>query len=221
MCLNRPGNNYVCACPMGYELAADYRSCVVPEAFIMFARRQEIKRISLQSKHMDIIPVGGGIESIAAFDYSMSDNRIYWVDSKQKSVHRAFMNGSAPEHIIEFGVDLPEGVAVDWIASNVYWTDFGHSRIEVARVDGSARKVLVWKDLLQPRSIALNPGDGTMYWADWGKAKIERAGLDGSKRSIVLDQCGRANGLTIDYIDRRLYWVNTGKEGVFKEVFQA
>lgn len=70
------------------------------------------------------------------------------------------MNGSSLEHIIEFGIEYPEGMAVDWIAKNLYWTDIGTKRIEVARLDGKSRRVLIWKDLSNPRSIVLDPPEG-------------------------------------------------------------
>ena len=70
------------------------------------------------------------------------------------------MNGSALEHIVEFGLDFPEGMAVDWVAHNVYWADTGTNRIEMSRLDGSNRKVLVWTDVANPRSVALDPPDG-------------------------------------------------------------
>ena len=70
------------------------------------------------------------------------------------------MNGSSLDHIVEFGLEFPEGMAVDWVAHNIYWADTGTRRIEVARLDGSSRKVLVWKNLENPRSIALHPSEG-------------------------------------------------------------
>lgn len=49
-----------------------------------------------------------------------------------------------------------------------------------------------------------------MYWTDWGKdAKIERAGLDGSHRqTIVSYDIKWPNGLTIDLVRGRIYWVD-------------
>lgn len=34
---------------------------------------------------------------------------MYWTDVKLKSISRAYLNGSVLEHIIEFGLDSPEG----------------------------------------------------------------------------------------------------------------
>ena len=81
------------------------------------------------------------------------------------------MNGSALEHVIEHGLNYPEGMAVDWVARNLYWADPGFGghkvdtarssigRIEMSRMDGSSRKVLIWKDV-EPRAIALDPPKG-------------------------------------------------------------
>lgn len=48
-----------------------------------------------------------------------------------------------------------------------------------------------------------------MYWAEWGgKPKIMRSYMDGSSVVTLVDKVGRANGLTIDYADQRLYWTD-------------
>ncbi|XP_023239238.1 low-density lipoprotein receptor-related protein 6-like [Centruroides sculpturatus] len=208
LCLNKPENKYICSCPMGLELASDLRTCIVPEAFLLFSRRVDIRRISLESKHNDVIPISG-ITEASALDYDINDDRIYWTDVYQKTINRAFMNGSNVEHIIEFGLQYPEGMAVDWIAHNLYWTDMGSNRIEVSRLDGLSRKVLLWQDLDDPRSIALDPSDGYMYWSDWGSnPRIEKSAMDGSDRTKIISKVKRANGLTIDYTDRRIFWID-------------
>ena len=70
------------------------------------------------------------------------------------------MNGSALEKVVEFGLEYPEGMAVDWVAHNIYWADAGTSRIEMARLDGTSRKVLIWRNVTNPRAIALDPPEG-------------------------------------------------------------
>ena len=64
------------------------------------------------------------------------------------------------EEIVQFGLENPEGMAVDWVARNVYWADMGTNRIEMARLDGSSRKVLIWKNLQNPRNVAVDPPKG-------------------------------------------------------------
>lgn len=49
-----------------------------------------------------------------------------------------------------------------------------------------------------------------MYWTDWGSnSRIERAGMDGSHRhSIVSNDVKWPNGLTLDLVRKRVYWVD-------------
>jgi hypothetical protein len=48
-----------------------------------------------------------------------------------------------------------------------------------------------------------------MYWSDWGKTgRIERAAMDGTRHELLLEKLGRANGLTIDFTESRLFWTS-------------
>ena len=49
-----------------------------------------------------------------------------------------------------------------------------------------------------------------MYWSDWGVvAKIERASMDGRSRQIIhSSQLVWPNGLTLDYQNQVLYWID-------------
>ncbi|XP_061077917.1 low-density lipoprotein receptor-related protein 5 [Conger conger] len=208
LCFHRP-QGLRCACPMGLELLSDLRSCIVPEAFLLFTNRPDIRRISLGTNSNDVAIPLTGVKEASALDFDVLENRIYWTDVSTKMISRAFMNGSSVEHMIEFGVDSPEGLAVDWMGRNVYWADTGTNRIEVSRLDGQYRQVLVCKDLDNPRSLALDPANGYMYWTEWGgKPRIVRAHMDGSNMVTLVEKVGRANGLTIDFIDQRLYWTD-------------
>jgi low density lipoprotein receptor-related protein 5/6 len=190
-------------------LTADDINCVIPEAFLLFTRKEDIRRISLEANHKNVIIPIAGVKEASALDFDVNDNRIYWTDIGVKSISRAFMNGSNLEVVVEFGLEYPEGMAVDWVAHNIYWADMGSHRVEVARLDGSSRRVLIWKDLKNPRSIALDPGEGYMYLGVWGSVPhIERAGLDGSQRITLVNGVGRVNGLVVDFADRRLYWAD-------------
>uniref|UniRef100_A0A671SN54 Low-density lipoprotein receptor-related protein 5-like n=1 Tax=Sinocyclocheilus anshuiensis TaxID=1608454 RepID=A0A671SN54_9TELE len=208
LCFHRP-QGLSCACPMGLELLSDLRTCVVPEAFLLFTNRADIRSISLGTNSNDVpIPLTG-VKEVSALDFDVLENRIYWTDVITKTISRAFMNGSSVEPVIEFGLDYPEGMAVDWMGRNLYWADTGTNRIEVARLDGQYRQVLVCKDLDNPRSLALDPASGYMYWTEWGgRPRIARAHMDGSNIVTLVDKVGRANGLTIDFVDQRLYWTD-------------
>ena len=55
-----------------------------------------------------------------------------------------------------------------------------------------------------------------MFWTDWGTdmPKIERCGMDGDPSSrVVLEDTGLKwpNALTLDHVDRRLYWTEAAE----------
>ena len=85
---------------------------------------------------------------------------LYWTDDEVQAISRAYLNGTGQETIITSEVDMPDGIAVDWIARNLYWTDTGTDRIEVARLNGTSRRVLISEGLDEPRAIALDPVAG-------------------------------------------------------------
>ncbi|KAL3189938.1 hypothetical protein MRX96_020276 [Rhipicephalus microplus] len=170
----------------------------------------DIRRISLQSRRTDQIPLAG-VREVAALDYDGNDGRLYWSDKALKRISRAFLNGSQLESIVEFGLELPESLAVDWVGRNLYWADLVLKRIEVSRLDGEARRVLLWQRLDVPRALVLEPKHRWMFWSDWGikDPRIERAALDGSQRKRLTNvQVGRVNSLTIDHAEQRLYWID-------------
>lgn len=57
-------------------------------------------------------------------------------------------------------VQMPVGIAVDWIYKNIYWSDLGSKTIAVANFNGTRRKVLFEGDLKEPASIAVDPLSG-------------------------------------------------------------
>lgn len=49
-----------------------------------------------------------------------------------------------------------------------------------------------------------------MFWSDWGEnPKIERAGMDGSHRTVIVSETVRwPNGLTLDLVMNKVYWID-------------
>jgi hypothetical protein len=49
-----------------------------------------------------------------------------------------------------------------------------------------------------------------LFWSDWGEhPRIERSGMDGSHRSVIVSKSVRwPNGITLDLVLDRIYWVD-------------
>nr|XP_026694188.1 low-density lipoprotein receptor-related protein 6 isoform X2 [Ciona intestinalis] len=202
-----------CSCPTGLELAINSHQCVVPEAYLLYSLPKVggIKEISLDTAQNDkSLPFNKPVEAYL-LDFSVDDSMVYWTNTRDMTISRAFMNGSNVERFIDIGIEILQGVAVDWIGRNVFWADAQANRIEVARMDGTSRRPIIWQGLDSPACIAMDPANGYIYWSEWGTDTcIKRANLDGSNvvRLTQIGDVGRASSLTIDYEDRRIYWVD-------------
>ena len=83
LCLYRP-QDLRCACPIGFELISDMKTCIVPEAFLLFSRRADIRRISLETNNNNVAIPLTGVKEASALDFDVTDNRIYWTDISLK-----------------------------------------------------------------------------------------------------------------------------------------
>ncbi|KAK4295463.1 hypothetical protein Pmani_031983 [Petrolisthes manimaculis] len=221
LCLSGPVT-HTCYCPHGLILLPDKRTCSQrPDQALIFAQRNNLRLISLiesegNSTKMDtVIPVDG-LRSAVALDFYQEDDLLFWSDVETKTISRAHINGTDQSLVISTDLDLPAGVAVDWVGQKLYWTDAGTTRIEVANLDGSMRSLLVWQGLDKPRDIVVDPQDRYMFWTDWGRvATIQRAGMDGSPRMVLVDSNLRwPNGLAVDHLQRSIYWVDASTNSV-------
>lgn len=79
------------------------------------------------------------------------------------------------------------------------------------------RKTIIDKrHLSKPRGIVVHPLEGYLFWTDWSqkKAAISRSNLDGTDIRVLFTspQVVWPNGITIDFIAERVYWVDASKD---------
>ncbi|XP_039277225.1 low-density lipoprotein receptor isoform X4 [Nilaparvata lugens] len=211
ICINEKGT-FKCECHRGYlRDPHDHTRCKATEghASLLFARRHDIRKISLD--HHEMTAIVNNTKGASALDFVFRTGMIFWTDIIERKIYKAPIDeGTERITVITKDITTADGLAVDWIYNHIYWTDSGKNTIGLSNFEGSMRKVLLTDEIEEPRAIALNPLDGWMYWTDWGTSpRIERAGMDGTHRQVVISYDIKwPNGLTLDLVRSRIYWID-------------
>ncbi|KAL5273419.1 hypothetical protein ACFFRR_000257 [Megaselia abdita] len=211
ICINEVGR-YKCECEPGYMRdPRNHTKCKATEghASLLFARRHDIRKIALD--HREMTSIVNDTKSATALDFVFRTGMIFWSDVTTQRIYKAPIDeGNDKTIVLKDRMVTSDGLAVDWIYNHIYFTDTQHCTIEVTNFEGTMGKILIEDNIEIPRSIALEPVDGWMYWTDWGSnSRIERAGMDGSHRhTIVSSDVKWPNGLTLDLVRKRVYWVD-------------
>ncbi|XP_049533845.1 putative vitellogenin receptor [Anopheles darlingi] len=209
-CINTPGS-FRCTCVDQFELKRDRRTCELTtgtEALMLYTTQRSIGALYLSSLHQYYVAK----ELSQVIGVSYDGQHVYWTDiaHKTESIERAQEDGSKRELLLTAGLISPEDIALDWLTGNIYFSDSGQMHIAVCSNDGFYCKAIVQEKLHKPRGLALLPQNGTLFYSDWGdNAQIGCARMDGSEqRIIVSDGIHWPNGLTLDWPNERLYWVD-------------
>jgi len=211
-CENTKGS-FKCSCSNGFQLEPDRRTCKVQngEPTVYFSNRQDIRSVSLAGNNYSIAI--SRLKGVISFDFDIKNEYIYMADAIDETIKRAKINKPSSVETILSNVHTPDGIAVDWITGKLYWTDTGYKTIEVADIDGKHNADLIKVGLYEPRAIAVDPHTGFLYWSDWGEesSAIERMSMDGdlsTRKKIVTDNIKWPNGLTLDLVQQKLYWID-------------
>lgn len=85
-----------CGCPIGLELLSDMKTCIIPEAFLVFTSRATIHRISLETNNNDVAIPLTGVKEASALDFDVSNNHIYWTDVSLKVPSMSVLSEALP-----------------------------------------------------------------------------------------------------------------------------
>lgn len=220
-----------CSCKAGFKLAEDNFTCKSlhkATPILMYSIRQEIKSFDLdfgqngKNKSRTLI---SGLKNTIALDlfYSDTEGYIFWTDVVDEKIYRGTIINNTVTNVdvvVQTGLATAEGLAVDWIGRNIYWVESNLDQIEVADMQGISRRTLVAGDMDNPRAISVDPRYGYLFWSDWDKhnPRIERITMAGEERTIISSikdhKGGWPNGLTLDYENTRVYWIDANSDSI-------
>ncbi|XP_030387623.1 low-density lipoprotein receptor-related protein 1 [Scaptodrosophila lebanonensis] len=220
------GKAYACRCHDGFELAYDKFTCkstAEDDPYVIFTNRQDIRGINLKTSSANNFYTS--LRNIIALDflYTNESVEIYWTDVIDDKIYRGQLVGESlrnVEAVVHSGLSTTEGLAVDWIGRNLYWIDSNLDQIEVSKLNGSFRRTLIAGNMESPRAIALDPREGLLFWTDWddNSPRIERCSMAGEGRRLISTSwqlsAGWPNGLTLDYTQKRVYWVDAKSDSI-------
>ena len=135
--------------------------------------------------------------------------------SSSENLILSFQSWSLPQPNM-FDFNTVNHIAVDWLSNNWYFLDDTRELVLLCGLKFIPAqflcKVVLSVGISKPRGIALDPNEGLMFLTVWGanKAKLIRANLDGRKARMLVDsKIVYPSGITIDYPNKHVYWVDT------------
>ncbi|XP_050540895.1 low-density lipoprotein receptor-related protein 1 [Daktulosphaira vitifoliae] len=230
ICVQIGKYGHKCSCKSGFSLSADKFTCKSINKsqytpLIIFSNKHEIRSIDLTTR--DAKSMISNLKNTVNLDFYQAKNGfdiLYWTDVKEDKIFKGTLIGgslSDIEIVVQSGLTLAEGLAVDWVASNLYWIESNLDQIEVSKLNGSFRKSLIAGDMESPRAIAIDPRYGYLFWTDWDSSapRIERCSMAGEFRKVIvyinLFEDGEwPNGLTLDYDLDRIYWIDAKSDSI-------
>nr|XP_028568727.1 prolow-density lipoprotein receptor-related protein 1-like [Podarcis muralis] len=229
LCLLNPDKRGSCRCPAGLVLSNNEKTCVPLKetAFMFLVAQASVTQVylkKLRSVSGQLAPVHStlpmtSVNHLAAVDYSVRDNALYFSESEGGVIKVLAMKDAGRVALKEV---LPVkgtviSLALDWLSGNIYWIDSKHPSIQIATSDGRYTLVLISDGLSHPTSVVLHPPTVAMCFVDSGNEHsalgpvIECSSMDGSRRNVLWATSQTPVGLTIVDYGTKVYWADQAK----------
>lgn len=212
-CVNKEGS-YFCVCAKDFNLKTDKKSCMSTghEGVLVYATPKRIKSIGLSTGFSDVVA-----RTKQAIGVTFDGQSYYWTEiAEGKEAIVKQTPGRNKEILLTAGLETPEDLFVDWLTGNIYFTDASRPHIAVCNSNGYHCTELISTPIMEkPRGIVLHPPDSLLFWTEWGaNAHIGVAYMDGTEPKVLIGNVAWPNGITLDWPNRRIYWVDAQSQSI-------
>ena len=148
-------------------------------------------------------------QTIVIKDPSATGTPIYYTDGSK--VYQALINAQAPifTQINGLSTQTSYSMAMDTVQNKLYISDYGANKIFRANLDGSNVEDFR-TGLDRPIAMAFDYQENKIYWNT--STGVQRADLGSTdlsqKEDFVTGQANDPDGLAIDLVNRKLFWIN-------------
>ncbi|XP_055952881.1 low-density lipoprotein receptor-related protein 2-like [Argiope bruennichi] len=212
ICLIAPLNNYRCACPPGFSLGRNGRTCSVDSNYPMLLVNDESKIYHIRpeaagSTAISELPLSH-VELIGRLAYDWKTRTLFVSDMKTPAIYSFNMTSFSRRELVRHHLVSPEGMAFDPISGNLYWADSNKGTVEVVTTTGLKRLVIV-ANLSKPMDIALVLEVGRMFVPTIGRSpSVWMFDMDGKNGKVLNAAVGLPIALAVHPSAGLLYWAD-------------
>ncbi|KRX57417.1 Low-density lipoprotein receptor-related protein 6 [Trichinella sp. T9] len=228
--ISAPDRSCRCACPTHFTLAADRRSCVAPETFLLISYNGFILRLKVKDRHdiddypMMTLPFSQQTR-VRSLQYDPLSRRIFWLSTvsdhkmNRNTLRWAVDSGRTTEEIKLSRFDAeqpPYDIAFDPYSQTMFWSCEQTNTLNATRIFNSndIRPLggIVASPEYSPRAVSLFPKKRYLLFANHGpSAGLVLCHMDGSNcHFIVSENIAHPEALTFDGDGNRIFWIDLG-----------
>ncbi|MEO5790365.1 PKD domain-containing protein [Gelidibacter sp.] len=165
--------------------------------------------VNLVVKTSESLEIRESSKTIVVKDPNATGTPIYYTDGTK--VYQGLINTQAPifTQINGLTTQTSYSMAIDTLHNKLYISDYGANKILRANLDGSEVEDFR-TGLDKPIAMAFDYQENKIYWNT--TTGIQRADLSSNvltqKEDFVTGQANDPDGLAIDLVNRKLYWIN-------------
>ena len=152
----------------------------------------KLKKVNFDGTGLTDVLTGLAHPQGLGFDESL--DRIFWVDSDDKTINSANTDGTNPQAIVN-SANTPLRLALDKVNQKIYWVERSSDMIRRSDYDGTNVETVA--NILVSTGIAIDNLNNKIYWNENASSSLKRMDFDGSNVETVFGNYG-LSGVALD-----------------------